>query len=106
MKSQTKGWATGVDLLVMVAKHSPQVAYTGLQKSLQQEWWFLQWVVPGHGDLFAPVEQAIHDKFLPTLFSDPSIDNNQWNLVQLPVRNARLALPNPTTTTDSNWAAL
>ena len=34
-------------------------AYAGLQKSLQQEWVFVQRVTPGIGDAFIPVEQAL-----------------------------------------------
>ena len=48
-------------------KHS-QSAHDGLQKSLQQEWAFLQQVTPGKGDAFGPVEKAPRETFLPALF--------------------------------------
>ena len=38
-----------------VARKHPQSAYAGLQKSLQQEWAFMQQVTPGIGDEFAPL---------------------------------------------------
>jgi hypothetical protein len=50
---KTTSWTAAVSKLVKVA------VYAGLQKSLQQEWQFLQRVVPGIGDKFAGVEQAI-----------------------------------------------
>ena len=33
----------------------PQTSYTGLQKSLQQEWAFVQRVTPGIGPEFQPM---------------------------------------------------
>ena len=48
-------------------KH-PQPAYSGLQKSLQQEWAFVQRVTPRVGDSFGPVEEALKETFVPALF--------------------------------------
>ena len=38
-----------------VSPKHPQSAYTGLQKSLQQEWAFVKRVTPGVGNAFGPV---------------------------------------------------
>ena len=51
-----------------VARKHPQSAYAGLQKSLQQEWAFVQRVTPGIEDEFIPVEGEITKAFLPALF--------------------------------------
>ena len=48
-------------------KH-PQSAYTGLQKTLQQERAFLQQITPDIGDAFGPVEKALWETFLLALF--------------------------------------
>ena len=53
----------------MARKH-PQYAYAGLQKSLQQEWAFVQRVTPGIGDAFGPVEEEIATAFLLEIFKD------------------------------------
>ena len=63
--------------LVKVAVKYPQLAYTGLHKSLQQEWQFLQQLVPEIRDKFATVEQAISDDFLPALFDDTLHDSDK-----------------------------
>ena len=55
------------NLLGVTHKH-PQSANAGLQKSLQQEWSFVQRVVPNIGDAFGAVEQALQDAFIPALF--------------------------------------
>ena len=45
-----------------------QSAYAGLQKSLQQEWAFLQRVTLGIGNAFSPIEKALRENFFLTLF--------------------------------------
>ena len=51
-----------------VSRKHPQPAHAGLQKSLQQEWAFVQWVALGIGDAFGPVEEEIATVFLLELF--------------------------------------
>ena len=63
-----EGWAEFVRTLARVACKHPQSTYVGLQKSLQQEWAFMQRVTPGIGDAFGPVEEEIATAFLPALF--------------------------------------
>ena len=50
LEANIKGWMESVDILAGVARKHPQSAYAGLQKSLQQEWAFVQQVTPGVGD--------------------------------------------------------
>ena len=61
-------WAESVKTLAGVACKQPQSAYAGLQKSLQQEWAFVQRVSTGIGDEFGPVEEEIAKAFLLALF--------------------------------------
>ena len=62
-----KGWAESVEILAGVSRKHPQSAYEGLQKSLQQEWAFVQRVTPGIGNAFGPVETALKETFVPAL---------------------------------------
>ena len=55
-------------LLSGVGHKHPQSAYAGLQKSLQQEWAFVQRVTPGVREAFVPVEEALREIFVPALF--------------------------------------
>ena len=43
--------------MARVARKHPQSAYAGLQKSLQQEWAFVERVTPGIGNEFGSVEE-------------------------------------------------
>ena len=58
------GWRDLVDTLDGVARRNPQNAYTGLQKSLQHEWAFMQRVTPVIGVAFQAVEDELWDTFL------------------------------------------
>ena len=55
-------------ILAGVARKHPQSAYAGLQKSLQQEWDFVQRVTLGVGDYFRPVQEVLEKTFVPALF--------------------------------------
>ena len=57
-----------MEILTEVSRKHPQSAYAGLQKSLQQEWAFVQQVTPGVGDYFVPVETTLKETFVPALF--------------------------------------
>ena len=62
------GWAESVETLTGVSHNHLQSAYAGLQKSLQQEWAFMQRVILGTGDAFGPVKKALGETFVPALF--------------------------------------
>ena len=63
-----EGWQDSVATLDGVAHQHLQTAYTGLQNSLQQEWEFVQCVIPYIGMAFQVVKDALWYIFLPDLF--------------------------------------
>jgi hypothetical protein len=103
---KTKFWTEAVTDLTSVTQAFPQAAYSGLQKSLQQEWQFVQRVTKGIGPEFAAVEQTLAKTFLPTLFGDEHDDDDPRRaLAGLPVKWAGLAIPDPTTLAQPNYEA-
>ena len=58
------------------------------------EWSYLQRVVPGACDAFAPVEEAIATKFLPALIGS-EVSPTVRTIMGFPVRMAGLGLPSP-----------
>jgi hypothetical protein len=83
--------------LVSAAKHFPQTAYSGLQRSLQQEWRFVQRVISDIGDHFDEVEKAMSRIFIPALFNEDIADDDpRLKLACLTVKHAGLTLPDPT----------
>ena len=91
--------------LSKVAERHPQAACAGLQKSLMQEWQFLQRVTSGLSDEFEVIEEALAENFLPSLFGDGEQCDTKRQLACLPVKHAGLALPNPLKTAETNWKA-
>ncbi len=100
VRQKVEFWAESVTRLGDLAIKQPQDAYAALTKSLAFEWLFLQRVVPNCGPQFAPLEEAIAEKFLPKLFGvEVSIQDR--GLYELPIRFAGLGIPNPVITADA-----
>ena len=91
-------WAESVDTLAGVSHKHPQSAYAGWQKSLRQEWAFMQRVTLGIGDAFSPVEKALQETFLPALFERLEEVAPERGVTRLSVKQAGLDLPDPTLT--------
>ena len=62
------GWVESVETLSRVSHKHLKSAYAGLQKSLQQDWAFVQRFTPGIGDAFGPVEKGLRETFVTALF--------------------------------------
>ena len=60
-------WVATVKTLAKVATRYPQSAYAGFTQSLQSEWQYLWCCIPGVEDFLGPVEDAIHEFFLPAI---------------------------------------
>ena len=68
VKPQVDSLAHGVRVLDKISQQQPHSAYAGLGMSLQLKWQTLQRTVPGVGTLMRPVEEALREKFFPSLF--------------------------------------
>ena len=63
-----ENWAAGVKHLTRYASELTRTYYDDLKMSLQQECQFVQHVIPSVGTLFAPLEVALREEFLPDPF--------------------------------------
>ena len=52
LEEKLEGWLYLVAIMARVARKHPKTAYAGPQKSLQQEWYFVQCVTPYIGKAF------------------------------------------------------
>ena len=95
MEGKVAVWADSVGTLVGVSRKHPQSAYAGLQKSLQQEWAFLQQVTPGIGNVFVPVGRALRETLFPALFEVLGKGAPEKGVTSLLVKQAGLALYRP-----------
>ena len=55
VRPKVEAWAHRVLDRAKISKIYPQLAYTGLEMSLQLEWQYLQRTVPGVGTLMGPI---------------------------------------------------
>ena len=98
-------WTDAIGALAQAAHKYPQTTYAAMQKSLQQEWQYVQRVVKNTSNSFTPVEEALHQVFLAALFGDSlSADDSMRRLMALPVKSSGLGLPNPTQTAQTNYS--
>ena len=91
--------------LAWVVRRHPQTVYAGLQKSLQQEWAFVQRVTPGIGIVFQAVEDEFGDNFLLAIFQGAASQIPRRAITGLPFKQAGIALPDPTPIAGENWKA-
>jgi len=87
-------WIADVLKLSKIAEKQPQATFVALTKSLQCEWQFLQHVVPGCGDLFAPVDVVLTSTFLPAVFGY-EVTPHECLLFSLPVQFGGLGVYHP-----------
>jgi hypothetical protein len=106
LDQKIQNWVYGVERLARAAVRFPQTAYAGLSKSLQSEWQYLQRVLPDAGPAFAPVEQALREKFLPALMQETAggLTEKLREYAALPVRKAGIGVPNPVDTAAACYA--
>ena len=102
MAENIKGWSESVEILSGVSRKHPQSAYTGLQKSLQQEWEFVLRVTPGIGDAFGPVETALKETCVPALFEGMGDGIMTRGVTHLLVKQDVFDLPDPSQTAPEN----
>ena len=105
MADKITGWAESVETLTRVSRKHPYSAYAGLQKSLQQEWAFVQKVTSAIVNAFSPLEKALRETFVTALFKGLGDGVPGRGVTLLSVKQAGLALPDPTQTYPENWMA-
>ena len=64
---KVQGWDFNVETLSGMKSHHQYKAYSRIQKSLPQDWKFLQCFTPHIGPIFAPVYKSMWENFLPAL---------------------------------------
>ena len=107
LQNKVQDWREATLKLAEVAKLYPQAAYSAMQRSLQQEWLFIQRVTDSIGpinSIYQPIESALDQKFIPSLFllEQENLIPKLRNLTKLPVKDCGLALPDPTQTASAN----
>ena len=103
IQDKVLNWTTAINDLSQVATVYPQTAYTGLSKSLQHEWAYIQRVIPNIANELLPIQASITNTFLPSLFGHALQDDYVSAMTSFPVQLGGLSLPNPRTDSPYNY---
>eukprot|EP00731_Ephydatia_muelleri_P007729 Em0004g67a len=91
--------------LFCIATTQPHAAYSAFTHGLVHKWSYLARTVPDITRLFQPFEDVIRTKFIPCLTGRAPPNDLERNLLSLPPRLGGLGIPNPTTTSDTEYTA-
>ena len=100
---QVEAWAHRVRVLGKISQRHPQSAYDGLGILVQLEWKYLQRTVSRVVTLMGSIEEALRDKFFPTLFGGEEINANFRKILGHSVKNSSLGLPDPQFSAESAY---
>ena len=95
VKPQAEAWAHGVRVLAKISRWHPQLAYTGLGMSLKPEWQYMQRTFPGVTTLMGPIEEALREKFFPSLFGGEKITADFRKILDHSINHGGLGTPDP-----------
>lgn len=104
IKPQIENWVRCIEKVARVTKRCPQAGYTGMTKSLQAEWLFVQRVANTTAAEFAPISTALTEQFLPALLGSEKVPKGPVRqLFSLPVKKSGLGIPIPSECAESNF---
>ena len=84
VEAKISDWVYAIERLALVAKHlRSQSTFFGLTKVLQHQWTYLKQVTPGIDDLFAPVEAALTNIFLPALYGGDDVTEQKTTMMTM-----------------------
>ena len=95
VKRKVSGWVHEVERLSSIAVTQPLAAYAAFTHGQTSKWTYLAKTIPDIGDLLKPVENAIRQRFLPSLTGQNAFNNADRDLMALPVRFGGLGIIDP-----------
>lgn len=105
VREKVKTWTGEVIQLAKIATTQPHAAYAGFTHGLSSRWTYVQRTIPDIKHLFQPLEDAIHQIFIPSLTGRPPCSKPIRDLLALPVRLGGMGLINPTDMSNINFQA-
>ena len=103
VKPQVEVWDHGVRVLGKIAQQHTQLAYAVLGMSFQLERNYLRRTAPGVSTLMSPIEEALGEKFFPTLFGGEDIEYGVWQILGHTVNHGGLGIPDPRLSAESSY---
>ena len=101
---KVKEWTEQIYRLSTIALSQPHAAYAAFTHGLAGRWAYLLRTVQGISPLLRPLEDAIHQQFLPALTGRPACSPEERELLSLPVRLGGLGINDPTMSAHTEFA--
>ena len=95
IEEKDSSWVTEVEQLSSFAKSQPHAAVAAFTHGLCHRWTYLTRVLPVTGSLLQPLEDAIRQKFIPSLTGQPPCNDQMRKLLALPPKQGGLGIINP-----------
>ena len=97
VKRKVSGWVHEVERLSSIAVTQPHAAYAAFTHGQTSKWtyMYLAKTIPDIGDLLKPVENAIRQRFLPSLTGQNAFNDTDRDLMALAVRFGGLGIIDP-----------
>ena len=95
-------WTEEISQLTKVAYTEPQAAYSAFIQGVKHKWTYTMRTVEDISQLLQPLEDCIHQKFIPVLVGQ-NINENERELIALPPRLGGLGITNPVQISDMEY---
>ena len=104
ISEKVESWSRCIVKLSDIAKVHPHAAYSAFTHGLCNKWTYFLRTIPEISFFLRPLEVVISSKFIPAL-TGRLVNNDERDLLALPVRLGGLGIVNPQTISDSEFAA-
>ena len=97
VKKHVDEWIVEMKRLSEVAQTQPHAAYSAFVHGLTSRWSYIMRTIPNISHLLTPLEDVIHQEFIPSLSGRPASSNVERKIFALPARLGGLGPINPAT---------
>jgi len=96
VSKKVKSWSEEILALSSIAQTHPHSAYSAFVHGVIPKWNYVMYTIESVGPLLQPLEDAIHQHFIPALTGQEPCSKLERELLSLPYRLGGLNIPNPT----------
>ena len=96
-------WVAELKLLTKTAKFSPQAAYCGFTRGFRQKFNYVIRTIPNISHVLQPIENVIRQEFMTSLFEGRTCNDEERQLLYLPVKLSGMGITNITSISDIEY---
>ena len=100
---KVKEWCDELMSLAKIAKSQPHAAFAAFNHGMTSKWTYVCRTIPEIDDLLRPLDEVIHQHFIPAITGRPPCSPLERQLLALPPRLGGLGLSNPSSDSQSEF---